>query len=165
MRVSAPTVSSCWYFAYGSNMDPDTFVGRRRMRPLDAHPTVLDGWALCFDLPVGPGERAVANLRPDGAATTWGVAYRIPEHDCERLDRSEGVDHGFYVRRDVAVRTAAGLVVGAFTYESAHRVPARKPSARYLGLLLRGARHHGLPAEWIAYLEALELAIDERLGS
>ena len=24
-----------WYFAYGSNLDPGTFLGRRRMRPLE----------------------------------------------------------------------------------------------------------------------------------
>jgi cation transport regulator ChaC len=152
-----------WYFAYGSNMDPDTFVGRRRMCPREACVARLDGWALCFDLPVGPGERGVANLRSQVAAATWGVAYRIAAADCERLDRSEGVDRGFYVRRDVVVRRRAGRAVEAFTYESTHRVAERRPSARYLGLLLRGAHHHGLPASWIAHLEGLELAVDERL--
>lgn len=163
MSITSPR--TCWYFAYGSNMDPDTFVGRRRMRPLDSLVTALEGWELRFDLPVGPGERAVANLHPDARETTWGVAHRLPDFDVERLDRSEGVDRGFYARRDVTVRTATGLALAAFTYESVHRMPARKPSARYLGLLLRGARHHGLPAEWIAHLEALDLAIDERLGA
>lgn len=159
-----PVTPCCWYFAYGSNMDPDTFIGRRRMRPLQSRVAVLAGWELCFDLPVGQGERAVANLRADAGRATWGVAYRIPGFDVERLDRSEGVDRGFYARRDVTVR-ADGLALAAFTYESVHRMTARRPSARYLGLLLRGARHHGLPAEWIAHLEALDLAIDERLGA
>lgn len=152
-----------WYFAYGSNMDPDTFVGRRRMCPVEACVTRLDGWALCFDLPVGPGERGVANLRPEAAAMTWGVAYRIAAGECERLDRSEGVDRGFYLRRDVVVRSESDHALEAFTYESTRGVPGRRPSARYLGLLLRGARHHGLPAAWVAYLEGLELAVDERL--
>ena len=39
----------------------------------------------------------------------------------------------------------------------------RKPSARYLGLLLEGAREHGLPADYVAQLEKLELAHDERI--
>lgn len=152
-----------WYFAYGSNMDPDTFVGRRGMQPLEACVSRLDGWTLCFDLPVGPGERGVANVRLDAADAIWGVAYRIVEAECARLDRSEGVHRGFYARRAVAVHTGAGRVLDAFTYESVHGVDGRKPSARYLGLLLRGARHHGLPAAWVARLEALELAADERL--
>jgi cation transport regulator ChaC len=163
--VSVPASRSRWYFAYGSNMDPDTFVGRRRIRPIETRVTALEGWTLCFDLPVGPGERGVANLARAAAATTWGVAYRILDEDCARLDRSEGVDRGVYARRDVVVRGVDGLVVDAFTYESVHRAPGRKPSARYLGLLLRGARHHGLPAAWIGHLETLELAVDERLGS
>jgi hypothetical protein len=28
--------------------------------------------------------------------------------------------------------------------------------------MLDGARHHGLPADWLAYLERFELAVDER---
>ena len=38
----------------------------------------------------------------------------------------------------------------------------RKPSRRYLGLLLTGARHHGLPDEWVARLRGWPLAVDER---
>ena len=40
-----------WYFAYGSNLDPATFLGRRRMQPSDARRAVLDGRArLCQEL-------------------------------------------------------------------------------------------------------------------
>ena len=39
----------------------------------------------------------------------------------------------------------------------------RKPSARYLGLLIDGARAHALPAEYVAFLEGHELAWDERI--
>lgn len=154
-----------WYFAYGSNMDPDTFVGRRRIEPVETAIGHVVGWSLCFDLPVGPGERGVANLRADRTETTWGVVYRIAADDGVRLDRSEGVPHGVYARRDVVVRIPSGPALAAFTYESVHRGTARRPSARYLGLLLRGARHHGLPDEWIAHLEAFELAVDERFES
>jgi hypothetical protein len=70
-----------WYFADGSNLDPTVFEGRRRMRPTDARPARLDGWRLVFDLPVGPGERAVANVRPDPLAGVHGVAYRITRRE------------------------------------------------------------------------------------
>jgi cation transport regulator ChaC len=157
--------ASRWYFGYGSNMDPETFADRRGMRPLEALVAELHGWELCFDLPVGPGERGVANLCRAPGTVTWGVVYHLTDEDCVRLDRTEGVNRGFYARRDVQVCTAAGYLVDAFTYESAIRVPARKPSARYMGLLLRGARHHGLPASWIAHLEGVVLAVDERTAS
>jgi hypothetical protein len=53
--------------------------------------------------------------------------------------------------------------VRAWTLASGFAAKGRKPSARYIGLLLEGAREHGLPAEWIAHLESFELAVDERV--
>jgi cation transport regulator ChaC len=132
------------------------------MRPLEARVAVLERFELRFDLPVGPGERGVANVAPQEAASVWGVAYRLTHSEAERLDRTEGVHHGAYLRLPVEVRDAARALVPAFTYHSPRGVTGRKPSRRYLGLILAGARHHGLPAEWVERLRALELAVDER---
>jgi len=151
-----------WYFAYGSNLDPGTFLGRRRMQPLETRVGRLEGFALRFDLPVGPGERGVANVVPLAGSGVWGVVYRLTSEDADRLDRSEGVQHGAYVRLGVEVRDLAGGAVNAFTYHSQRGREDRKPSRRYLGLLLAGARHHGLPDEWVTLLRALPLAVDER---
>ena len=150
-----------WYFAYGSNLDPGTFLGRRRMRPLDARVAVLEGWRLVFDLPVGKGERGVANLlrAPEEFAT--GVAYLIEASQVRQLDRSEGVPRA-YRRERVELAAPDGARFPGFTYVSPHRHPGRKPSRRYMGLLLRGARHHGLPDAWVTYLRSFELAVDER---
>ncbi len=151
-----------WYFAYGSNLDPGTFLGRRGMRPQEARAGRLDAFELCFDLPVGPGERGVANVRPKEGARIWGVAYRLDAAACNHLDRTEGVPRGSYIRLPVKVTTEAGLLP-AFTYHSAHGQPGRKPSRRYLGLLLTGARYHGLPADYVEWLRSLPLAVDERV--
>ena len=159
-----PEDGTVWYFAYGSNLAPSTLVGRRGITPLDAQAGWLDDFSLCFDLPVGPGERGVANVLACAGSQIWGVAYRITIADAERLDRTEGVDRGYYQRAPVTVRRIAPAEpIEAFTYQSRHGVTGRKPSARYIGIILEGARHHELPAEWISYLEALELAVDERL--
>ena len=48
---------------------------------------------------------------------------------------------------------------------SSRTAEGRKPSARYMGLILDGARAHALPDGWIAALEASELAVDERDGA
>ena len=151
-----------WYFAYGSNLDPDTFLGRRRMRPVDERPACAYGHRLVFDLAIGPGERGVANLVPDPLAATWGVAYEISRAQASWLDRTEGLPHGVYRRVPVEVTTPDGAVLETFSYSSARGVAGRKPSPRYLGIILAGARHHRLPAGWIAWLESLELAEDER---
>ena len=151
-----------WYFAYGSNLDPGTFLGRRRMQPLATRIGVLEGFELRFDLPVGPGERGVANVAPRTGDQVWGALYELTHADAERLDRTEGVDKGVYRRLTVAVRTAEAVEVAAFTYRSEISRPERKPSRRYLGLLLAGAREHGLPADWVERLRTWPLAVDER---
>ena len=157
--VDAPMI---WYFAYGSNMSHAIFVERRGMRPTAARVGWIEGYRLCFDLPVGPGERGVANVVAQDGARTWGVLYEITHAEGDHLDRTEGVLGGYYRRIDVAVAVPEGQPVAAFTYHSAFGTHGRKPSARYIGLLLDGARRHGLPAEYIASLSSYELAIDER---
>jgi cation transport regulator ChaC len=154
--------SPLWYFAYGSNLDPRTFLGRRRMRPLETRVGVLRDFELRFDLPVGQGERGVANVAPRPGDCVWGALYQLTHADAERLDRTEGVHVGVYRRLAVEVRTPEGAVLAAFTYRSEISRPERKPSSRYLGLLLAGARELGLPAEYVERLRGLPLAVDER---
>jgi len=153
---------SDWYFAYGSNLDPKTFCGRRRMQPLEARRVLLPGFALKFDLGVGTSNRGVANVKPVADEDVWGVAYRIKRTDLRRLDRSEGVHRNFYRRIRVSVVPDTGAPLEAFTYTSNRGQPDRLPSARYLGLIVIGARHHGLPDQWIETLRAWPLAHDER---
>ena len=160
----APSDDGVWYFAYGSNLCRRVFVETRCMRPRRALRARLPGWRICFDLPVGPGERGVANVVECADGTVYGVAYLLDLADAERLDRTEGVHRGWYRRHPIAAQLDDGVRLGAFTYRSPYGVPGRKPSARYLGLILDGAREHGLPAAWIGWLGALELAVDERLA-
>jgi cation transport regulator ChaC len=161
--VSAATEPApCWYFAYGSNMGRATFVERRGITPLAVRRAYLDAHRVCFDLPIGPGERGVANLIAEDGARTWGVAYLLPHEACAFLDRTEGVDRGFYRRLAIEIVDDDGTRFAAFAYQSESRDPRRKPSARYLGLLLAGAREVALPDEYVAWLETFPLAIDER---
>jgi len=151
-----------WYFGYGSNLNHTIFVERRGMRPADVRRGRLDHYALRFNLPVGPGERGVANIEPEVGAYTWGVAYLLRFEECERLDRSEGVPAGYYERIPIEIVTDGDQRLPGFTYRSARSIDGRKPSARYMGLILDGARAHALPVEWIALLEGFALAVDER---
>ncbi len=156
-------MSPClWYFAYGSNMSRTIFVERRGMQPSASTWGWLDGYRLSFDLPVGPGERGVANLARQVGARTCGVLHCITADEADRLDRTEGVHLGYYRSIVVPVVTPAKQTIAAFTYQSPRVSPGRKPSRRYLGLLLDGAREHGLPSEYIALLHGFELARDER---
>jgi cation transport regulator ChaC len=151
-----------WYFGYGSNMSRAIFVERRGMKPMASHPGRLDGHGLRFNLPVGPGERGVANLEIEPGARIWGVLYRLSVEDCKRLDRSEGVHVGLYQRIPVEVTSEIHGRVTAFTYRSSFVDTGRKPSARYMDLLLDGAREQGLPEEYVVFLQSFVLAVDER---
>ena len=155
-------MSTLWYFAYGSNLDARTFVGRRRMQPRETRIGVLADFELRFDLLIGPGERGVANVVPCKGNEVWGVLYLLTHQEAERLDRTEGVPHGAYQRLVVEIQDAAGTLVNAFTYHSERGRAGRKPSRRYLGLLISGALQHGLPARYIQHLQGFPLAIDER---
>ena len=139
------------------------FLERRQMRPLDTRWGRLQDYQLCFNIPVGHGERGVANVEPRAGVHTCGVLYLLTPEDCERLDRTEGVHRGLYNRIPVAVAVGEQRAT-AFTYQSSLTQTGRKPSPRYIGLLLDGARHHGLPLEYIRYLESFDLAWDEREG-
>jgi len=151
-----------WYFAYGSNMSPAIFVERRGIQPSALAWGWLDGYRLCFDLAVGKGERGVANVVPEDAARTCGVLYRITPEQAEHLDHTEGVGGGYYGRIDIVIVAENGERYQAFTYHSKRGTAGRKPSPRYIGLLLEGALHHGLPADYLDYLRGFELAVDER---
>lgn len=151
-------IDTLWYFAYGSNLAPETFLGQRRMQPLEVRCARLDHYRLVFDLPVGRHDRGVANIEPSRGSFVHGVAYRIHAAAALRLDRTEGVHRGFYQRIVADVVADGDERIRAFTYQSPHRRPGRRPSARYMNLILRGARHHGLPADYTRYLEGVELA-------
>ncbi|MDX2168560.1 MAG: gamma-glutamylcyclotransferase family protein [Deltaproteobacteria bacterium] len=151
-----------WYFAYGSNMARAIFQERRALRPLAAHVAWLADHQLCFNIPIGAGERGVANVEPKPGARVCGVAYLLSVDCCERLDRSEGVHAELYWREPVILALANGAQVSGFTYRSARTTAGRLPSPRYMGLLLDGAAEHGLPDEYVAFLRAFTLARDER---
>jgi gamma-glutamylcyclotransferase len=139
-----------------------TFIERRQMHPLAVRWGWLDGYRLWFNIPVGPGERGVATIAAAPGARLCGALYLLTTDDFARLDRTEGVHLELYRRVPVEVVTATGERIAAFAYQSSAVIEGRKPSPRYMRLLLEGAEQHGLPAEWVAYLNGLPLAVDER---
>ena len=106
----------------------------------------------------------MANVEPASGERVWGVLYSITDAQFDFLDRTEGVTQGFYRRVQVGIVGADGRVCEAATYVSDRGVAGRKASMRYLGLVLDGAREHGLPKSYVRALEGFEVAVDEREG-
>ncbi len=146
-----------WYFAYGSNMQPATFAGRRGITPSRTLVARAPGWRLVLDkTPIIPIGESFANLLEAPDAETYGVLYEITADDLTHIDLTEGVLIGNYARVEIAVAPLAGDgPTHAFTLVSDRRTDDLRPSDYYMRLLIEGAETHGLPDEWIAMLRAV----------
>ena len=140
------------YFAYGSNMDPKQMaercpgshaVGRAR----------LAGHRLAYvwDSPGWGG--GVATVVPSSGNEVWGVLWELTDEDEKTLDRYEGVANGVYTKERVDL-DATGEKVNALVY-IATDAREKRPSARYVDALVRGARAHHLPLGYIEDLRTL----------
>ena len=149
------------YFAYGSNMD------EQRARAADRCPNarfifnaVLPGYRLVFTRHTDAGTGA-ADVIPDPACYVWGVVYDITDSDRRQLDAREGVAGRSYRPKEVLVHPHGDNEqrVMVLTYTISDPADTHEPPSReYLSYLLRGARRSGLPADYIAQLERIEVA-------
>jgi cation transport regulator ChaC len=148
-----------WYFAFGSNMHDSAFRERRGMRPFECRPGRVTGYRLRFNLDGRPkGKAAPANLCADPLTEVWGVLYRITRRDLVRLDSTEGVPGRGYRHLWVEATDSEGNTIRAVTYIADGNEVDGNPSLRYITLLREGARAHGLPADWVRFLDSVEAA-------
>ncbi|TXL79509.1 gamma-glutamylcyclotransferase [Vineibacter terrae] len=138
-------MTDVWYFAYGSNMDPN----RLKLRCTDKGVPVLErvaghlhGWRLAFNKQRRdrPGEGA-ANVMPDPAGLVEGTLNRMPPAGLDLLDVDEGVSSGQYARRAVQVmRLDTRQPLDAVMYVALPAVVAGglRPPRWYLEHLLAG---------------------------
>jgi hypothetical protein len=124
----------------------------RGIAPAQSMAATLPGWALRFNHPgVPPHEPVFASIDPLLGAAVYGVAHAVSPAEAAALDRFE---QGYH-RVPVTLHLAGGSTVAGFAYQTDRPCAEGIPSARYLGLLLEGARAYALPAPLIAHLEAL----------
>ena len=154
------------YFAYGSNLDLDQMRERLpdvRVVGLAA----LRDHRLTFPLYFERWGGGTAGVTHAHGGTVWGVLYEMSETDLAALDAHEGWkgpgDHHNLYDRDLATveltRPDDGSVprrVRAYTYFARTLNPSA-PSRFYLDTMLKGARYHRLPPEYIEWLESLEV--------
>lgn len=141
------------YFAYGSNMHPERLrrrVPSRRVLCVAA----LRGYALTFSKRGRDGSGKCAILPAQPTATVHGVLYRMSPSDRATLDAAEDTHGGGYAAVDVEVHVSGAQPMAAFTYvpPSAWIDPQLRPFCWYREFVLEGARHHGLPADYLASL-------------
>lgn len=146
------------YFGYGSNLDPEQL---RRHCPSAQFVSVARLPDFRFALTIESKNTwggGVGDLQPAPGDEVWGALWLIAAGDSHALDDHMGCfrDPPAYRRTAVAVTTPAGDQVRCRSYTVAAPHPdGFLPSPAYLEAVVRGARAVGLPAGYIARLEAI----------
>jgi gamma-glutamylcyclotransferase (GGCT)/AIG2-like uncharacterized protein YtfP len=147
------------YFAYGSNMDPAQ-IQQRCPGVQKVGIGVLRGYALCFPRLSDRRGCGVASVLPVEGQEVWGVVYRLTAADLAALDALEGyradgpATDNRYNRVAIAVEID-GVPTDVETYIAVSQENPPPPNAHYLQQIGDGARHHGLPEAYRAFLAGL----------
>jgi gamma-glutamylcyclotransferase (GGCT)/AIG2-like uncharacterized protein YtfP len=131
------------YFAYGSNMDVEQ-MGRRCPDARLVGTARLPGYRFRVN---GYG---VATIVPEGGAVVHGVLWELTEEDERELDEYEGVPD-YYLKDVLGVIDGSGQPLEAMVYIARDSEPAA-PRRGYMERIVRAARHHGLPVEYVEEL-------------
>jgi gamma-glutamylcyclotransferase len=146
------------YFAYGSNMN------WRQIR--ERCPSVrFVGTALLPDHKLAFTRKSikrgcgVADAVPERDKKIWGIVYDINALDIRKLDTAEGYWPGrlknSYFRRECMVLLDGDdqQSLAVFTYYGDPQPNPPLPNIEYKNLILSGARHWRLPAEYVQQLD------------
>jgi gamma-glutamylcyclotransferase len=151
------------YFAYGSNLDWPQMKLRCPFAKFVCR-AKLPVHRLAFTLKSAKRDCGVADVLPDQVKDVWGVVYELPDNELINLDKREGYRPGMpyeskytredhYVRRDGDAKRP--LLVAL--YRGHPQLDPPLPSYDYKELIVGGAKHWNLPAEYIRQLESIHI--------
>lgn len=136
------------YFAYGANMNLEHMRTVCRSEHFQSA-----GCAYVEDHEFGFDENGFANLRQKDGARVWGVLLKIDEKCLATLDYEEDFPED-YAHRILKCIRSDGESVEALVYEEKPERFGGRANKIYLEQVIKGAREHHLPKEWISYLES-----------
>ena len=138
---------SVWYFAYGSNLDPERFRARIGAWG-ERRSASLDGYRLRFSGEVRSEGGGGAFVEQADGETTYGAIYLIDAAQLGAMDevelKSERNMTGRGERRTIDVKTAEGPIRAEMYTISGSRTYLA-PSPKYLRYILDGLRAVGHP--------------------
>ncbi len=152
------------YFSYGSNMST-TRLQTRIPSAIKVATGMLSGHALRFHKHGRNDGSAKCDAFETGHSEhqVHGVIFDMAAEHVTILDDIEGVGLG-YEKKDVAIRLLNGDIIQAFTYYATHINENLKPLCWYMEHVLRGAREHALPGDYIEVIEGVEFEQDVDQG-
>ena len=146
------------YFAYGSNMN-----WQQMQRRCPSSRFVCVGRLAGYHFGITRHSRlrncGTANVYPVAGKEVWGIVYDIADEDLVILDSFEDG----YRREILAVYPAEGNQppIDALVYVAALEENVPRPNAEYRRLIVEGAKHWKLPAEYLALLEAIQIEAEK----
>jgi hypothetical protein len=117
---------------------------------------MLPNWEVQFNFLSSTYKGGVTGIEPATARLTRGVLYEVNDEELLHLDKIEGVHDGIYYRQTIYIVDDEGNPVKAVTYRTTNPAGPFKPTKNYVGLMIRGAREHGLDPNYIKVLETIE---------
>lgn len=156
-----------WYFGYGSNLNDETFLVRRGIKPIRQIRLLVPGWRLNFQIAgipyIEPGFGSIdriSDLEDDSGArhqpTLQGMAYLITAKDYWHIIATEGGDSSYRQIQIDAVNPLTKDELKVWTLQAIRPRKLCQPSLRYITIIREGARQHDFPQEYIDYLDSVE---------
>ena len=148
-------MSKLLYFSYGSNMSTPRLSKRV---PSAKHISIaqLQNHKLKFHKKSKYGSgKCDIELTNNPNDIVFGVLFEMLESEKSKLDEIEGLGEG-YKKKLVSIIDSNGKSVIAETYYATEIDSSLKPYHWYKEHVLRGAREHNLPTEYIEFIEAIE---------
>lgn len=145
------------YFAYGSNMSIKRMIARVPSTTVDTV-ACLKKHALLFHKKSKDGSAKCDVIETEKENdTVWGVVFDIDEDEKTKLDGFEGRG---YKSKEIELIGRDEKTFKAITYYAANIDEHLKPYSWYTEHVLRGAREHNLPPEYIASIEKVKAIQD-----
>jgi hypothetical protein len=115
---------------------------------------------LCFPRFSKKRKSGTAGIAKVAGKCVWGVLYEVNQEDLAELHKAEGYAVGRSAEKnshdfgEIEVRRNGpdGPMVLAETYFARPDTSGAVPSPDYIGHLIRGAEHHGLPDSYVRRL-------------
>jgi len=143
------------YFSYGSFIDSET-LKRHCPKAQYVGKAILPNWEVQFNFLSRTYKGGVTGIEPAVAKLVRGVLYDVSNEELQHLDSIEGVPEGIYYRQTIYVVDESGKPMKAVTYRTTNPRGPFKPMRKYLDLMIKGAKEHGLEQDYIQQLEAIE---------
>ena len=136
-------------------MDSET-LKRRCPKAVYMGKAILPNWEVQFNFLSRTYNGGVTGIEPAITKLVRGVLYEVSNEELLHLDTIEGIPEGIYYRQTIYVVDESGKMVKVATYRTTNPKGPFKPTKKYVGLMIKGAKEHGLDPSYIKELESIE---------